>query len=484
MSANTAWFILELASLLVLGYFLLLNAVYFATSLIAFLALRRHARRIRALGVDELLTEAGVPPVTLIAPSYNEEKTCVEAAKAFLTLRYPEYEILVVNDGSVDRTLEALTEAFDLVPSARLPTAHLPTAAVRGIYRSRTHGNLWVIDKHNGGKADALNVGINYCRTMLFCAMDADTLLERDALLRIVRPFLEDRTTVVSGGVVRIVNGCRVVSGEVAEVRLPRSLICRFQVVEYMRAFLAGRIGWNALNGTLIVSGAFGMMKRSAVVEAGGYDVTTVGEDMELIVRLHRTLLESGRPYRITFVPDPVAWTECPESLGILARQRDRWQRGLIQSLCRHRRMFLNPRYGFLGLVVFPYFYILEMLGPVIEVIGYLLLVISLTTGALVSTYSVGFLILAILMGIVLSVAAVGLGEMSLRRYPDPTDLARLFLVALVENFGYRQLVTLFRVQGTISALRRTKGWGRMIRRGFSAHPHHADRGATAPGGG
>lgn len=470
MDVNTAWFILEFASIVVLTYFLLLNTTYFITGIFAFVSLRNHARRIRAMGVEELLTVAGVPPVTLIAPSYNEEKTCVGSIQAFLTLRYPEYEILVINDGSRDRTLAVLTEAFQLERSARLPTAELPSGEILGVYHSKLHPNLWVIDKQNGGKADALNAGINFCRTMLFCAMDADTILERDALLRIVRPFLEDRRTVISGGVVRIANGCKIVNGEIDEVHLPRGFLAGFQVVEYLRAFLSGRIGWNALNGTLIVSGAFGLMKRATIVAIGGYDTTTVGEDMELVVRMHRFCLENNIPYRITFVPDPVAWTECPENFFVLAHQRDRWQRGLIQSLSRHRRMLLNPRYGFIGMVAFPYFYFLEMMGPVIEVIGYLLLIVSLTTGALISGYALAFLFLAIVMGIVLSVSAVGLGELSLRRYPNPFDLARLFLIALIENFGYRQLVTVFRVQGTFSALLRRKTWGRMARQGLFTH--------------
>lgn len=470
MSVNTAWFVLEIASIMVLLYFLLLNATYAITSVIAFVALRNHARKIRTLGVEELATIAGVPPVTLIAPAYNEEKSCIDSVNAFLTLRYPDFEILVVNDGSRDQTLAVLTEAYQLVPAMRLPTASIETKRVRAIYHSRLHTNLWVIDKENGGKADALNVGINFCRTSLFCAMDADTLLERDALLRIVRPFLEDRRTVVAGGIIRIANGCRIVAGEIESVALPRGLLARYQVVEYLRAFLSGRIGWNALNGTLIVSGAFGLMKRSTVVDVGGYDTATVGEDMELVVRIHRYCRENSIPYRITFVPDPVAWTECPENFMVLARQRDRWQRGLMQSLTIHRRMLFNPRYGVIGMLAFPYFYFLEMMGPVIEVVGYLLLVISLATGSLTAGFSWGFLFLAIIMGIVLSISAVGLGELSLRRYPNPKDLGILIVVSLTENFGYRQIITLFRMMGTLSALRQKKGWGKMVRRGFGTH--------------
>jgi len=231
-----------------------------------------------------------------------------------------------------------LVESFRLVPTPRAPTASLSTAPVREIYRSRSHANLWVIDKENGGKADALNAGLNLSASPLFCAMDADSLFERRALARIVRPFLEDARTVAAGGTIRIANGCDVESGIVRRIGLPDSLLARFQVLEYLRAFLSGRMGWDALDATLIISGAFGLFRRSTVVGVGGYATSrtsgeTVGEDMELVVRLHRRLREAGTPYRIAFVPDPVAWTECPETLAVLGRQRDRWQRGLLESL-------------------------------------------------------------------------------------------------------------------------------------------------------
>lgn len=380
------WGAIDLFNYLVLGYFILLNGVYLGTSLFAFGALRRYTRRMKSLDLDDLIRGSGSPPITLVAPAYNEEPTCVESVRSLLTLDYPEYEILVVNDGSTDGTLERLVEAFNLKPAARLPTAALGSRPIRQIYRSRRHPNLWVLDKENGGKADALNAGINYCRTPLFCAMDADSLLERQALIRIVRPFLEDATTVAAGAILRIANGCVVKRGQVLDVRLPRNLWAQFQVLEYLRAFLSGRMGWDALDATLVISGAFGIFKRSVVVDAGGYATDTVGEDMELVVRLHRHCSERNIPYRIHFVPDPVAWTECPESLAILSRQRDRWQRGLFQSLTRHRVMLLDSTYGKAGLLAFPYFFFLEMLGPVIEAMGYLSFGATVITGKGVST--------------------------------------------------------------------------------------------------
>ncbi len=456
-------------NLVVLAYFISLNSVYLGMSLLAFGALRRYALRMQTEDVAELMAAVGMPPVTLLAPAHNEEATCVEATRSLLTLRYPEYDIIVINDGSKDRTLAVLQDAFELEKAARAPVATVPTAEVRAVLRSRRHPNLWVIDKANGGKADALNAGLNYCRTPLFCAMDADSLLEPDALTRIVRAFLEDSTTVAAGGVIRIVNGCRVRSGVVEEVRMPKNLLARIQVLEYLRSFLSGRMGWDALDATLIISGAFGMFQRSVVTEAGGYATDTVGEDMELVVRLHRYCREQGRPYRVAFVPDPVAWTECPESLRVLGRQRDRWQRGLVESMWRHRRMLLNPRYGRVGLLAFPYFFFLEVFGPIIEGLGYVAFLVAVILGRASMPYVVAFLAVAFALGIALSFAAIGLEELSFRRYPRFRDIVRLLGVAVIENFGYRQLSTFWRIRGMFAKLRGATAWGAMERRGFEA---------------
>jgi cellulose synthase/poly-beta-1,6-N-acetylglucosamine synthase-like glycosyltransferase len=467
--SESIWRVIETFNYVVLGYFVLLNVVYLATSVFALRALRRYALRLKSLDLTELITSGGAPSISLIAPAHNEALTCVESVRSLLKIEYPDFEVLVVNDGSKDDTLERLREAFQLEPASRIPTASVSTAKVRGVHRSRTHPSLFVIDKENGGKADALNAGLNYCYTPTFCAMDADSLLEPEALIRIVRPFLEDATTVAAGGILRIANGCRIEKGRVVEVRLPKSLLARFQVLEYLRVFLAGRMGWASLDASLIISGAFGIFSREAVVSAGGYATDTVGEDMELVVRLHRYHAENRLPYKIHFVPDPVAWTECPESARVLARQRDRWQRGLYQSLTRHWRMLLNPRYGKAGLLAFPYFFFLEMLGPVIELLGYLSFIFTVTSGRADWWFVGAFLAMAIVLGGVLSLAAVALEELSFRRYPRRSDLLQLFGLAALESFGYRQLNTWWRVKGTYSALRGVEGWGRMTRRGFQS---------------
>ena len=468
--------LLVAGAVIVLGYFVGLNGTYLATSALAFFSLRRYSRRLKSLYVEELVASP-LPPITLIAPAYNEEATCVEATRALLTLQYPSYEIVVVNDGSKDRTVERMTEAFDLVATPRMPTADLGTKPVRGVYRSRRHPELWLVDKVNGGKADALNAGVAHCRTPLFCALDADTLVEGDGLARLVRPFLERQDTIAAGGIIRIVNDCEVRGGLVQRVRIPRRWLARFQVLEYLRAFLAGRMGWAALDATLIVSGAFGLFKRSAVIEVGGFATDTVGEDMELVVRMHRYFREQRRPYHITFVPDPVAWTECPETIRVLGRQRDRWQRGLTEVLVRHRRMLFNPRYGRIGMIAFPYFFLFEMLGPVVELGGYAALVVAIATRRFDAAYALAFLAVSVVLGLTLSLAAVGLEELAFRRYARLRDVLLLFVIAFVENFGYRQLTSWWRLKGLWSALRRETGWGQMERRGFASPAP----GASAP---
>lgn len=453
---------------IVFSYFIILNGSYLFTSVIAFRAVRRYAERLRSLDVRETIAHAGAPPITLIAPAFNEEATVVESVRSLLSLNYPEFEVVVVNDGSKDETVQRMIDAFEMRPFPKMSTFDVDTAEVRQTYRSRRHPHLWLVDKENGGKADALNAGLCYCRTPLFCAMDADTLLERDALIRVVRPFLEEAHTIAAGGIIRIANGCVIEAGSVTEVRLPDSIVARFQVLEYLRAFLVGRMGWEALKGNLIISGAFGIFRRSTVIAAGGFSTDTVGEDMELVVRLHRYCMDHDLPYNISFVPDPVAWTEAPESLRVLGRQRDRWQRGLSESLTKHRNMMFRRRYGRIGMWVMPHFYFLEMWGPLIEMIGYGVFAMTLLLGWTSAAYVSAFLLVAVVLGITLSVSALALEELAFRRYPRLKDLFRLFLLAVAENVGYRQLTAFWRLRGLFRFLRKAKGWGAMPRVGFA----------------
>ncbi len=467
--------LIEITSFLTIGYFIVLNLVYFVTSILAFSRLKEFSSTLDAYPDSLLLSSGFLPPITIIAPAYGEEATCVESAHSLLALEYPEYEVLVINDGSKDATLARMQEAFDLTPASRMISSDFPTASVRGIYQSRRAPNLWVIDKENGGKADSLNAGINYTLTPLFCAVDADSLLEKSALTRIVRPFIENTDTVAVGGIIRIINGSTVQDGMVSNIAMPVNLLAQFQVLEYFRAFLAGRMGWEAFNATFIISGAFGLFHRQTVVDAGGYSTKrtgfeTVGEDIELVVRLHRFCREQERPYRISYVPDPVAWTECPESLKILQRQRSRWQRGLLESTTRHMRMLFNPRYGRIGMLAFPYYFILEGLGPILEFAGFVAFFWLLFTGGPGSfLLTLCFFLAAFVLGMALSFFAISLEEISFKRYPRFSDMAQLFLLSVLECFGYRQLNAWWRIHGVYTFLRGKKEWGKMDRKGFGA---------------
>lgn len=449
---------------LFLGYFVVLNGVYLALNVIALFELRRHMGQRVADPGSTLAADLDLP-ISVIVPAYNESVTIGESVRALLQLEYPHFEIVVVNDGSRDATLATLIEEFSLRPFPEAYRVRLATQPVRGIYRSVLYPQLRVIDKANGGKADSVNVGINAARYPIFCVIDADSVLQRDSLRRAIQPFLDDNTTVATGGTVRIANGCRVSGGFLEEVDLPRHPLALFQVVEYLRAFLFGRLGWSPMNALLIVSGAFGLFRKEAVVAAGGLRADTIGEDMELVVRMHRVLRAQGRPYRICYVPDPICWTEAPEDLRTLARQRIRWQRGLIESLKLNAGLCFNPRAGSVGLLAYPFFLLFECLGPLIEVVGFAAL-IAATLAGLLSIEAFAVLTgLSILLGILLSTSAFVFEQMSFHVYPRAGQTLRLFAFAVLENFGYRQLNSVWRVYGMFQHLRgRPAQWGEMKR--------------------
>ncbi len=448
-------------------YFLLLQLTQLSLILRAFLAIRRYQDEVETDRLDTAFETSHSKPMTLICPVHDEEAGVVASVNSLISLRYPEFQVVVVNDGSTDATLARLIEAFRLRPSHRVLRQLLPTQEVRGIYESVYVPNLLVVDKANGGKADALNCGLNLARYPLVCCMDGDSLLENDSLLRIARPFMDRPGLVASGGVIRPLNGCRVTAMGIRGIHLPDSWLARFQIVEYLRAFLFGRVGLASLDSVFIVSGAFGAFRKDLVVKAGGFDTTTVGEDFELVVRLHRRMRDWGQPYHITLVPDPICWTEVPEDLRTLGRQRNRWQRGLWEALWRHRRMWFNPAYGRVGLFSMPYFLLFEALAPAIEAGGYLVFAGSVWRHSLNTPFAVLFLYVALLLGVLNSVVSVLLQEISGHRYQGLKAFSLLLLTAVAENFGYRQLTLWWRLKGTFDWLRGKGGWGRMRRRGF-----------------
>lgn len=450
-------------------YFIFVNGFYTMLLILSIPELFRNYALSRDENLKRLFESDASPAITLLAPAYNEEATIVESLSAMLTIEYPDLQVVVVNDGSGDRTMDVLKTAFSLFEMPPVFRRLLPTAEVRALYRSHRFSALTVVDKENGGKADALNAALNVAGTPLVCAMDADTLIEPDALLRMVRPFLMKENTVAAGGTIRIANDCVVDKARVVKVRPPRRFLPAVQVVEYLRAFLFGRLGINRLGGNLVISGAFGLFSRKAVLDAGGWLRGTVGEDMELVVRMHRIMCEKRTPYLVDFIPDPVAWTEAPETLKVLSRQRERWHRGLTDTLARHKIMFCNPRYGPIGMIVFPYFVIVEWLAPVVELLGYAGLAIGLWFGIVDWFFAALFFSAAYGLGVVLSLFSIVLEEAFYQRFPRTRHILYLVAIALLENLGYRQLTVLWRVKGIVRYLRGETSWGRMERRGFKS---------------
>jgi cellulose synthase/poly-beta-1,6-N-acetylglucosamine synthase-like glycosyltransferase len=404
----------------------------------------------------------------VIAPAYNEEATIEQSLRSLLLLNYPKFEVVVVNDGSKDKTVEKMIAAFGLMQAPVVYQQPIGTQQVKALYRSLDHPDLVVIDKANGGKADAINAGINAARHPLVCVIDADSILEPEALMRAALPFVESPDTLATGGIIRIVNDCMVEAGRVTRIGMPSSWLARFQVVEYLRAFLSGRVAMSAANALLIISGAFGLFRRDAVIEVGGFRHDTIGEDMEIVARLHRQWRDTGRPYRIVFQPDPVCWTEAPESRKILSSQRNRWQRGTCQVLSYHMGMLMNPKYGSVGLFAMPYFLIFEAAGPLIEASGYIVTAIAVGFGMIDVVFAQLLFLSAVVFGAMISLTSVLLEEMSFRRYPKVRHLLLLAALGVIENFGYRQLTTWWRLKGVIDFVRKKQGWGVMTRKGFA----------------
>jgi cellulose synthase/poly-beta-1,6-N-acetylglucosamine synthase-like glycosyltransferase len=430
------------------------------------LAVRRRARAYAAL--DETYASPFTPPVSVILPAFNEEAGIVPSVQSLLDLRYPRHEVIVVSDGSTDRTLERLREAFELVPVREALRTRIATAPVRAAFVSRRHPNLWVLDKENGGKSDALNAGVNAAAHAYVCAIDADAILEQDSLLRIVLPFVDDPELVAAaGGIVRIANGSVIENGRLVDFRLPGGHIARFQILEYFRAFLIGRLAFDSVNAVLIISGAFGVFKRELVEAIGGYARDTVGEDAELVARLHTYLRRRGEEYAIRFVPEPVCWTEAPADARTLARQRRRWQRGLGETLWRHRGRIFNPRAGAVGLLTLPYFLCFEFLGAVLEVLGIPVVLLAWLLGALSVSFFLAFLGVSVFLALIISISALLLEEYAVRRYERGQDMARLAVYAVAENLGYRQLIAYFRCCGILDLVRGRHEWGEMRRRGL-----------------
>lgn len=459
---------LVLFSLLVTLYFLAINTIYLVLLLLSFGAVRRRLRAIRFDDFRGIHASGLAPPISILVPAHNEEKTIVQSVRALLALRYPKLEVIVVNDGSSDATLEQLIREFGLRRTPRVYWQRLPCKPVRGIYWNPACPRLWVLDKVNGRKADAINAGINLVSGPYVSVIDADTVLETNAVLAMMNAILpRPAETVAAGGTVRIANGCEVTDGKVRKVRLPQSALARGQALEYLRAFLFGRMGWSELRSLAIVSGAFGVFRTDALIGVGGFRRETVGEDMDVIVRMHRVLREARRPYRVVFVPDPVCWTECPETLRSLRTQRERWQRGLGETLEHNRSMIANPRYGRIGLLALPYYMLFEYLAPLVEIAGLVILPFGWAIGLVHWHFFLLFFTASFVYSLCLSLASLVLEELSFRRYREPGQLVRLLGSAVLESFLLRPLHVWWRLVALLTWRGRPQTWPSLPRKGF-----------------
>lgn len=464
-----AMHLIQTISLVILLYFSALQLVLFGLLILSFFDMRRRLAQNFYADYEAVAKSHFTFPISVLVPAHNESAGIVDSVRSVLSLDYPQHEVIVINDGSTDDTLDKLIREFGLERREVVYRRRLPTlGAILGVYRSSAVPNLVVVDKEHGGKSDALNMGLNLSRYPLFCTVDADSVFQENALLRVVRPFLEDPDRVIAvGGQVRVANGCRIQRGRVVEPKLPTNILAAFQVVEYLRAFVASRLGLSAMNSLLILSGVFSLFRKDVVIEAGGYDTKTVTEDMELVLRLHRRMREMNREYSVVFLPDPICWTEVPEGFRALARQRSRWHRGMVHSLWSHKSLIWGKHSGTLRWIGMPYYFFFEFLGPIVELVGYIIIPIAYFMGFLDPLYFWAFLFLAVTSGAFLSISAVFLEELSFGLYRSWGDFAQLVAIGVLENFSYRILTLLFRLGALVDMLLGRGGWGKQERSSF-----------------
>jgi cellulose synthase/poly-beta-1,6-N-acetylglucosamine synthase-like glycosyltransferase len=466
---------LNLANYTLFFYYLSGNLVYLLALIIALRTSAAHQRGIESFRLRWITESPLAPPITLLAPAHNEEKSIRVSIRNLLELDYPELEVIVINDGSKDRTLLELQDEFKLRPIRMVYVQQVPSAEIRGLYRSDADPRLLVIDKESAGsKADAVNAGLNAVTSPYVCIVDSDSMLERDSLLRIMVPVLADPKRVVGvGGIIRIQNGSEIRGGQLTRVRLPRKSIEVIQVIEYLRAFLIGREAWAQGNMMLIISGAFGLFRTDLIRAIGGYRTKAIGEDLDLVTRLHRYLLENRQDYRIQFVPDPVCWTEAPSDLKSLGRQRARWHKGLMDTLRLNIDMLFRSPYGRVGALALPYLWIYELFAPIIELGGFVTILVAVALGDLRRDFFIQFMIFGYAFATVISIGAVLQEELTYKRYSDWKDVARLVTYCFFEHFPYRQIHMVWRLQGLWQYMRGDMSWKPLERKGL--------RSVTAP---
>lgn len=423
--------------------------------------------------LSKVMASPLAPSITIIAPAYNEGMTIVENIRSLLSLQYVNYEVMVVNDGSKDDTLEKMIDAYDLIKIDRKIDPEWKSKPIRGIYKSkhRSFSKLTVIDKENGGKSDALNTGIQLSENKYVGCIDVDCLLLPDALLHVVKSFYQrtQKRVIAVGGVIRVANSCKIAGGMLEEIRLPENWLAKFQLLEYTRSFILGRMAWGRIDSLLIISGAFGFFDREIALAVGGYDTNTVGEDMEIVFKMRRYMHDRKEPYTVEYIPDPLCWTEVPESVKILVNQRDRWSRGNLETLQKHKDMFFNPKYGRLGMISYPYWFFYEWLAPILEFFGFFATLLFFYIGILNINFFIAITATVYTFSIMFSFYAILWDVYSYNQYTKTKDILILVFCAIVEPIVFHPIIVYSAIRGNYKKLFKIKsGWGTITRKGFS----------------
>ena len=458
----------EIIGLIIIVYMITIILFYILMMIVAYQTLSKRKRLDNDWLEEDFEMNIYTKPVSILVPAYNEELGIIESLHSLITLKYPESEIIVIDDGSKDSTPELVIETFDMVPADRTINTALPSEEILSIYQSKLHPKVFLIKKVNGGKADALNAGINFSRYPYFCSIDGDSILDSSSLLRVMRPIIEsDGQVAVAGGNVRIANGNDIHLGTMVQNQIGNHPLVLMQIIEYLRAFMLGRIFLSRFNMVLIVSGAFSIFNKRIVINAGGYEKDVIGEDMELVVKVHSYIRQNKLDNRIEFVPDPVCWTEAPTSISVLRRQRRRWSQGLFESLWKHKYMTLNPKYGRLGFIALPYFWLFEAFGALIEISGYIYMVLAFFTDKLNTEFALVILVTLVIYGSIFSSLSLLIESWTTTNYLSPKSVFKLVIISLTETFWYRPLTILFRLEGMIRFLFKKQEWGNMERKGL-----------------
>ena len=444
---------------------------YLIIALISIREILLYKRKNSFIDLKKLLSSPYTPPISIVAPAYNEGSTIINSVHSLLSLQYPRFEVIIINDGSTDNTLRKMIKEFSLVKVDYAYNERVVTQPVRGFYKSTNpaYGKLLIIDKENGkSKADASNAGVNAASYPYFVCTDVDCVIDNQALLLLIKPFLdEEKRVIANGAIIRIANGCEVEQGFMVDIKAPKNFLTSIQEIEYLRSYLLGRMAWSKLNGLIIVSGGIGLFDREVAIAAGGYDPKSFGEDMEITVRMRKYMHKIGQKYMVKYIPESLCWTEVPPNLDIFLKQRIRWAKGLVQTLFKHRNMWLNRKYGRMGMVSFPYWILYEWLAPLIELIGLFSYAYLIISGKLNYQYSLILLAFVFFFSVMITTISILWEEYTNQVYKSKKEVFKLLMVIFLEPFLFHPIVVYASIKGNISLLFGTKHqWGNMGRMG------------------